>query len=512
MWRLPLERGRSQSVLFLFSPEKEGSTQDGRIYVYGTNCAGRCMHPRVASCLEEWLSLVHSAEVGDNGLRNERYPELRLGNASSRDISKTYFLSRTDHSNISHVPPPGVLPNQLPRSSSTPEWPLKHTSQRRGCYISRTAPHYPQRILLAQNRPSLTSKAQLARSERKSSSQPTDTRYFKILGYSSRDPQVRADGLSFVGGVMVYPSYTALFTGHLVIGIGEPGNVSSTEDRPWIHEEPEIYETSGTLGKGYAEQTRGATAYSVAPTGDLTIAGSTGALRRPNLPTMKRGDEGTGGMDQGLRRDLGVSRRWARPVLHRGPLRRCEVPGVAKERMDGERGRMLGATRSDLAWNATSLPCGVESRGSLAAYEGTTVAALPSPSPGWRTELEIHAPTGWEESDDGSLRRRTYRSEVQPCCSSSRRCSLLGVPIADTHDDLTSRDVYETSDIESLTRELSDSDILDMLTLRDLDMTLDTRDFDESEIVEELYRRRRGCMKRHTRPDGTKFYLNDGCK
>lgn len=36
---------------------------------------------------------------------------------------------------------------------------------------------------------------------------------------------MRADGLSFVGGVMVYPSYTALSTGPLVIGIGEPGNV-----------------------------------------------------------------------------------------------------------------------------------------------------------------------------------------------------------------------------------------------------------------------------------------------
>ncbi|KAF6749080.1 hypothetical protein DFP72DRAFT_914613 [Ephemerocybe angulata] len=89
----------------------------------------------------------------------------------------------------------------------------------------------------------------------------------------------------------------------------------------------------------------------------------------------------------------------------------------------------------------------------------------------------------------------------------------LGRPIADTRDDLISRDVYELSDIKALTRELSDSDILDLLTLHDLNLILvDTREFDESQIIEELYRRRRGCMKLHTRPDGTKFYLNDGCK
>ncbi|KAF5332191.1 hypothetical protein D9611_008000 [Ephemerocybe angulata] len=66
----------------------------------------------------------------------------------------------------------------------------------------------------------------------------------------------------------------------------------------------------------------------------------------------------------------------------------------------------------------------------------------------------------------------------------------LGRPIADTRDDLISRDVYELSDIKALTRKLSDSDILDLLTLHDLDLILDTREFDESQISFDVWSRK----------------------
>lgn len=78
-----------------------------------------------------------------------------------------------------------------------------------------------------------------------------------------------------------------------------------------------------------------------------------------------------------------------------------KVQGIAKERMDGERGRVLGATRSGLG--VPLLFHGVEIRGSLAVYESTAVAALPSPGPspgGDRNRRYAnHEPTGWDESD-----------------------------------------------------------------------------------------------------------------